>query len=152
MASKVFINQINEMMKAYLVSGAADIRARLCMSNCNAATIALTAADFLNDVTVDKCDASGYADKALTTEASTVDDANDRAEFTDSGAASVVFSGLGGNATRDYTGIILFKYVTGADTGDIPIAWIEFGSSVVKESTSVTVTWNAEGIIQGANA
>ena len=152
MASKVFINQINEMMKAYLVT-TQDIRARLCMSNCTAAVAALTAAAIhLNDLTADKSDASGYADVALTTEASTVDDPNDRAEFTDSGAASVVFSGLGGNATRNYTGVLLYKYIDGTDANDIAIAWIEFGSTVVKESTSVTVTWNAQGIIQGANA
>ena len=151
MASKVFINAINEMMTAYLVT-TQDIRARLCMSNCNAATAALTAAGVhVNDVTSDTSDATGYADVELTTEACTLDDANDRAEFDDSGAAAAVFTGLSGDATRDYTGVLLYKFVSD-DTDSICVAWIEFGTPVVKESTQVTVTWNAQGIIQGQNA
>ena len=151
MASKVFIAAINEMMTAYLVT-TQDIRAMLCMSNCDAATVALTAGDRLEDVATDVSDATSYADVALTTEACAVDDANDRAEFDDSGAASAVFSGLGGDATRDYTGVILYKYVDGTAANDIPVAWIEFTSPLPQESTEITVTWNDEGIIQGQNA
>ena len=153
MASAVFITAIQNIMKAYLVDGTADIRCRLCMSNTTCATAALTDSPNIDDITtVDESDATGYADVELTTEIVNLDDANDRAEFDDDGAVAAVFSGLSGDATRDYAGVLLYKYIDGTDANDIPVAWIEFGSPVVKESTSVTVTWNAEGIIQGRNA
>lgn len=154
MASGVFINQINEMMKLYLVTSGADLRCKLCMSNCSAATEMLTNAANIDDiVTEDESDDSTYGGaEALTTPASTLDDPNNRGEFTDSGAVAVTFAGLAGDATRNYTGVLLYEHVDGTDANDIPIAWIEFGTPVAKESTSVTVTWNAEGIIQGANA
>jgi len=156
MASKVFITAINEIMTAYFVTPGNDIKCKLCMSNNTCATDALDGSvQYLTDVSdLDECDATGYADTTLTTPSNAVDDANDRAEFDDSGAASVVFSGLGGDGTRDYSGVLLYREGgdTGTATDDECIAWLEFGSAVSKESTSVTVTWNAEGIIQGANA
>ena len=153
MASKVFITQIGQMMSSFLVAGTADIRCKLCMSNSTCATDALTDIDAVDEITtLDLSDATGYADVALTTPAVTVDDPNNRGEFADSGALNVAFAGLSGDATRDYIGVLLYKYIDGTDANDIPVAWIEFGSSVAKESTSVTVTWNAEGIMQGRNA
>lgn len=152
MASAVFINQINEMLREYLVSGVASIRVKLCMSNCDAAAAALLATARLAGVTIDECDATGYTEQSLTTPASYLNVPSERAEFYDIGAIQVAFTGLSGDATRDYTGILLYIYVDGNPSNDIPVAWIEFSVPVVKESTNVTVAWNAEGIIQAANA
>jgi hypothetical protein len=122
-----------------------DIRVRLVMSN--------TTCDSENDgvvsisdiTTVDVADAGSYADVALSGEAVNKDDGNDRAEFD---ANDAVFSGLGGDATRNYVGVLVYKYVDGTDANDLVIAYIEFSSPLVKEATQVTVQWDAEGILQ----
>jgi hypothetical protein len=123
------------------------IKARLLMSD--------TTCDTENDgktflsgatgfTTIDVSDATGYADVELANKAVNKDDDNNRAEFD---ADDVVFSGLSGDATRNYVGVLIYKFVTD-DTASIPIAFIEFTAPIVKEATQVTVPWDAEGIIQ----
>ena len=91
-------------------------------------------------------------DRYYTTEAAVLDDPNNWSEFYDSGSATMAFSGLGGDATRDYIGVLLYKYVDGTDANDIPVMWHEFTAPIPKEATSVTVTWDTEGICQARNA
>lgn len=136
----------NEFKRANMAGeidlNADDIRAKLLMSN--------TTCDTENDgivnvddfTTQDKSDATGYADQALGSETVTKDDPNDRAEFS---SGNVVFSGLSGDATRDYVGILIYKYVDGTDANDIPIAYIEFSAPISSAATQVTVTCPAEG-------
>lgn len=136
--------------KANLVNGTIDlnshdIRARLCMTN----TTCDTEVDAINDLadyaTIDPADASGYADVQLGTEAVNVDDTNNRAEFD---AVDSSFTGLGGNATRDYQGVLIYKYVDGTNANDLPICFIDFAADIPKEATQVDIPWDAEGILQ----
>ncbi len=123
-----------------------DIRARLLMTNttCDTENAGITnIADF---DTVDVSDATSYADVALANEAVNKDDGNNRAEFD---ADNISFTGLGGDATRDYQGVLLYKYVDGTDANDIPIAFVEFTNQpLAKEATQVDVPWDGEGILQ----
>lgn len=119
-----------------------DIRAKLLMSNTTCDTENDGISTVSNFTTQDKSDATGYADVALASETVTKVDASDWAKFT---SDNIVFSGLSGDATRDYVGILLYKYVDGTDANDKPIAYIEFTGTVVKEATQVTVTCPANG-------
>lgn len=122
-----------------------DIRARLCMTN----TTCDTEVDAINDLAdytlIDVADATSYADVALASEAVAADDTNDRAEFD---AADISFTGLGGNATRDYQGVLLYKYVDGTNANDLPLAFIDFATDIPSTATQVDVPWDAEGILQ----
>lgn len=122
----------------------ADIRVALLMTN----TTADTDKDNINFVsnigTLDECDASGYARVALGSEASNVDNTNDRAEFD---ANDVSFTGLGGNATRAIQGALIFKFVTN-DSDSVPIAFVDFASDISATSTQIDIPWDAEGILQ----
>lgn len=153
MASKVFLSFMNTALTLAMVT-TKDIRVALCMNNTTCATDALTTKASLSVITtLDECDDTGsYARVALTTEGSAVDDPNDRVEFTDLGAATVVFSGLNGDASRAYKGVLVYEYVDGTAANDKPQIWVEFPATIPATSTKVTVTWNAEGIVQASNA
>lgn len=122
-----------------------DIRARLCMTN----TTCDTEVDAINDLAdytlIDVADATGYADVALASEAVNTDDANNRAEFD---ATDISFTGLGGDASRDYQGVLIYKYVDGTNANDLPICFIDFSADIPLEATQVDVPWDAEGILQ----
>jgi hypothetical protein len=125
-----------------------DIRCRLLMTNTTCDTENDAVVNIEDFTTVDPCDATDYADVALTSEAVNKDDANDRAEFD---ADDVSFAGLGGDASRDYQGVLLYKYVDGTDANDLVIAFVEFSNQpLAKEATQVDVPWDAEGILQFA--
>lgn len=121
-----------------------DIRARLVMTNTTCDT-EVDAINFLaNYTTIDPADAAGYADVQLT-ESVGVDDTNNRGEFD---ASDISFTGLGGDATRAYQGVLLYKRVDGTNANDIPVCYVDFPSTVPATATQVNVTWNAEGILQ----
>jgi hypothetical protein len=126
-----------------------DIRARLCMTN----TTCDTEVDAINDLadytTIDIADATDYADVALADEAVAADDGNNRAEFD---ATNISFTGLGGDATRAYQGVLLYKYVDGTNANDLPLAFIDFSADIPATATQVDVPWDAEGILQLAQA
>lgn len=126
-----------------------DIRARLCMTN----TTCDTEVDAINDLadftTIDPCDATGYADVALASEAVAADDANNRAEFD---AVDLSFTGLSGNATRAIQGVLLYKYVDGTNANDLPLCFIDFASDIPLTATQIDVPWDAQGILQLAAA
>jgi hypothetical protein len=149
MASAIPNAALNSLVSGGIDLDTDDIRARLCMTNTTCDTEIDTIANISDYTTVDPADASGYADVALVSEAVNTDDANDRAEFD---ADNVVFSGLGGDATRDYQGVLLYKYVDGTDANDIPLAFIDFSADITSAATQVTVPWDAEGILQFAQA
>lgn len=122
-----------------------DIRARLVMTN----TTCDTEVDAINDLadysTIDPGDATGYADVALASEAVAADDANDRAEFD---ANNISFTGLSGDASRDYQGVLLYKYVDGTNANDLPLCFIDFATDIPSTATQVDVPWDSEGILQ----
>lgn len=144
MASVVY-NELKRAIAAGEIDlDADDIRARLLMANTTAGSQNTGVVNPADLTTQDKADATGYADVALASKAVNKDDANSRAEFD---ADDVSFSGLGGDATRNYAGVLLYKYVDGTDANDLVIAYIEFASAVVKEANTVNVPWDAEGIL-----
>lgn len=121
-----------------------DIRVALLMTNTTADT-ENDAKVFIADLTtLDECDASGYARVALASEAVNTDDGNDRAEL-DANDAS--FTGLGGNATRDIQGALVFRHVTNNSDSRI-IGFVDFTSDIPKTATQIDIPWNAEGIFQ----
>lgn len=122
-----------------------DIRAALLMTN--------TTADTEDDVqtvatftTLDRCDATGYADLALTGEAVNIDTGNNRAEF-DSNDLS--YTGLSGNATRAIQGVLLYEFITN-DASSLPIVFVDFTSDIPVTATQIDVPVNAEGWLQAA--
>lgn len=145
MASLVYNEAKRAIWAAEIDLNAADIRARLCMTNTTCDTENDGIVTLSNFTLIDVSDASGYADQALAAEAVNKDDANDRAEFD---ANDVVFSGLGGNATRAYQGVLLYVYVDGTNPNDKALAFIDFEADIPAAATQVTVPWNAEGILQ----
>jgi len=122
-----------------------DIRARLCMNTTTCDTEVDAINTLVNYTLIDVANATGYADVALTSEVVAADNANDRAEFD---AADVSFAGLSGNATRDYQGVLIYKYVDGTNTNDIPIAFIDFTADIPATATQVDIPWSIEGILQ----
>lgn len=146
MASMLYPAFLRKLLLAYLVTGA-DIRVRLLMTNTTADT-QQDAIDNIDDITtLDTCDASGYADVALTGEAASEDTTDNEAVF-DANDAS--FTGLGGNATRDIQGALVYKYVDGTDANDIPICFVDFTSDIPNTATQIDVPWNSEGILNAA--
>lgn len=136
--------------KANLINGGIDlntddIRVRLCMTNTTCDTEVDAINTLSNYTLIDVCDATGYADVALTSETVTADDTNDRAEFD---AADASFTGLGGDATRDIQGALIYKYVDGTNANDIPIAFVDFTTDIPLTATQIDIPWNAEGILQ----
>ena len=119
-----------------------DIRVLLVMSN--------TTADTEKDVdtisafsTLDECDDGSYARQALANEAVAEDEANDRGEF-DAYDASFT---LAGDGSRDIVGAVVYKHVTN-DADSIPIAYIDDVDAIKTMVGTLTVQWNAEGILQ----
>ena len=145
MASKIPQKSLSNIIAVWVA--ACDVRAKLVMSN----TTCDTEIDAINNLddytTIDVSDATGYADVTCTGEAVAPDDPNDRAEFD---LDDVVFSGLSGDATRDYVGVLLFDYVDGTLANDKTPVYIEFSAPIPKASTQVTVPWNIQGVIQFA--
>lgn len=126
-----------------LGTGGNDIRVILVMTNTTADTEddANTISGF---TTLDEADGANYARKVLANEVVNEDAANNRAEFD---ADNITWSALG-VGTRNYAGMIVYKHVTN-DTDSIPLAYIDTGGfPFAGNGSDVTVTWNAEGIIQ----
>lgn len=148
MASNVFNNALKRMWDGTIDFDTHDIRVALLMTNTTADT-EKDAINFMSSLaTLDECDAAGYARVALTSEAVNTDDANDRAEFD---AADVSFTGLSGNATRAIQGALIYKHVTN-DADSIPIAFVDFTADIPATATQIDIPWNAEGILQLAQA
>lgn len=145
MASAIPNSALVRLLTGDIDLNADDIRARLCMTN----TTCDTEVDAINDLadytTIDPADATGYADVALSGEAVAADDPNNRAEFD---ATDISFTGLGGDASRAYQGVLLYKFVDGTNANDLPLCFIDFTSDIPATATQVDVPWNAEGILQ----
>lgn len=149
MASVVYNSALQLMAAGSMALATADIRARLVMTDTSCDTQNGTIAYLSEFGTIDPSDATGYADVALTGLVVNLDSGNNRAEFD---ATNVAFTGLSGDATRDYQGVLLYQCIGTADAADKPLAFIDFSADVAKEATSVTVPWNEEGILQFAQA
>lgn len=149
MASRVYNEALRAIAAGEIDLNAADIRARLVMTNSTCDTENDGKVYLVDITTIDASDATGYADIDMDGLAVNKDDANDRAEFD---ANDLVFSGLSGDATRAYLGVLLYVYVDGTDANDKLLAFIEFTSTVPAAATQVTVPWDLQGILQFAQA
>lgn len=124
-------------------SGGDDLRVLLAMTNTTADT--LQDAHNLDEVSLDEYDGSAYVRKTLASEAVNRDDANNRAEFD---AADITWTALGAG-TRQAQGMVLYQHVDGTAANDILVAWIDTGGfPFTGNGGDVSVTWNAEGILQ----
>lgn len=142
MASLVFNIAKSGVMDGTIDLDTHDIRCALLMTNTTADTEADV--DTISALTtLDECDATSYARVALAGEAVATDDTNDRGEF-DANDAS--FAGLGGDATRDIQGALIYKHVTN-DTDSIPICFVDFTADIPKTATQIDIPWDAEGIL-----
>lgn len=145
MASVIYNEARRAIFAGEMDLNAADIRARLCMNTTTCDTENAGVVELVDFTLIDVADATGYADIDMASLAVNKDDANNRSEFD---AADLVFSGLSGDATRDYQGVLLYVYVDGTNTNDKAIAFIDFTADIPAAATQVTVPWNAEGILQ----
>ena len=120
-----------------------DMRVMLVMTN----TTADTDQDVENiaDITtLDEYDGANYVRKALANQAVNEDAANNRGEFD---ADDVTWTALGAG-TRQAQGMVLYRHVTN-DADAILVAFIDTGGFPFSgNGGNVTVTWNAEGILQ----
>ena len=146
MASKIPNSALANLINGTIDLNTSDIRARLVMTN----TTCDTEIDAINNLddytTIDVADATGYADVALSGETVTANDTDNRGDFDTT--SDIVFTGLGGNATRNYQGVLLYKYVDGTNANDIPLAFVEFSSAIPKEATQVTVPSSTTNLLQ----
>ncbi len=148
MASKIPNTTLGRLLDGTFDLDTDDIRARLVMTNTTCDTEIDAISNLADYTTIDKADATGYADVALTGETITVNDTDNRAEF--STTSDIEFDGLGGDATRNYQGCLIYKYVDGTDANDLPIFYIDFTTPIVKEATKVTVPSSTTNLLRSS--
>lgn len=149
MASTVYTYALAKLMSGDIDLNADDIRFALMMTNttCDTEVDAQIITGVNGFTTLDECDGANYARKALANEAVAADEANNRGEFT---SDAVTWTALG-NGTRQIDGILVFKFVTN-DGDSIPIMWIDpAGWPLSPGGADLTVTPNAQGLLQLAN-
>lgn len=93
---------------------------------------------------------TGYSRQALTGETTSQDDANDRAEFD---ANNATFSSVTQAGSETVVAAVVYKHVTN-DSDSIPIAFIDnmTGMPLTPNGSDITITWDAQGILQLASA
>lgn len=143
--ASVFYNEFKDDLFESFLADSPDVRVALLMTNTTADTENDGIVNLDDITTLDECDSTSYARQALASEASNKDDANDRAEFD---AADASFTGLGGDATRDIQGALVYEHVDGTAANDKVIAFIDFTSDITSTATQIDVPWDAEGILQ----
>jgi hypothetical protein len=132
-----------------LLSAAAlsDMRMALVMTNTTADT-EVDAENPADITTLDEFDGSGYARQALTGEAVNVDLGNDRAEID---ANDPTFATIG-NGTRQIQGWLIIQNVDTTAANDLNKFYQDFAATINPGGASLQVQFNAEGIVQVANA
>lgn len=144
MASAKFNIMKSRLMSALMDLDEAgdDMRAILVMTN--------TTADTEIDVdqtgsltTLDEMDGSAYVRKTCDNQVVATDDANDRAEFT---CDALVWTTLG-NGTRQVQGMLVHEHITN-DAASFPAFFSEFTATINPGGSTLTVTPNAEGLLQ----
>lgn len=120
-----------------------DIRVVLCMTDCtvDSENDGIAVVSDLSDL--DECDGANYVRKALSNEAASKDDGNDRAEFT---SDPVTWTSLG-VGTRSTKGALFYKHVTN-DGDSIPLFWQEYSSPIAHNGTDFIHTPHADGLAQ----
>ena len=123
-----------------------DLRVLIGMTNTTADVDDGTGIDAatLSAITLDEADGSGYVREQLGSGAAvTADNGNNRGEFD---ASDITFPSLV-QGTRQFQALIVYKHV-GADSSNVPIAYIDDGFPLWGNGADLTVQWNAQGILQ----
>jgi hypothetical protein len=141
MASVVFQNGLMATFENTIDWETDNLDALLLMTNTTADTN--PDADTCSDLTLDEADATGYAHEDVTTPAVSADDTDNEMVWT---SDNWVWSGLSGDASRDYQGALLVKYVDGGN-GDIPLLFVDFTADITSAATQVTAPAPAEGFL-----
>ncbi len=96
--------------------------------------------------TLGEFDGANYEVKTLANLTHALDTGNERFELD---ADNVTYTALGASGTQNNVqGVLLYKHVDGTDANDQPIAFIEFSSTLTPDGSDVTISWDAEGILQ----
>lgn len=143
--ASVVTNEFKKRLLAEWIAGGADVRARLVMTNTTCDTENDGIVNLSDYTTIDPADASGYADQTLSSEQELKSDANDLGYYD---AADVVFSSLGGDASRAYQGVLIYEYVDGTNGNDLACFYVDFSATIPATATQVTVPWDSLGIVQ----
>jgi len=122
------------------------IKAILVMSN-TTADVDIDADTVSGVGTLDESDDTGYARVSLANTTKSVNDSADRAEFD---ADDIVYSGMNGDASRGYPGVLVYKEITD-DTDSPPLAYVPFGETKSSGATKLTVSWDANGVWQNTS-
>jgi hypothetical protein len=126
--------------------GATTINAMLVNSTSEALTAPTTNRDRDNMTgwTTGEISGTGYVagGKAIANRLTRVDDTNDRVEL-DSSDDTLVWTGLNAGT---FNGIIVYRS-NGGGANDTPLAFIDIGT-LASNGGDVTITWDAEGIVQ----
>lgn len=144
MASKLNLPGMQDLLDGTANWLTSDYRCRLLMTNTTADT-ENNKATLSAYTTLDSFDGSGASSVALTGEAVNVDSGNNRVEVD---ADDVAFGALG-NGTRQIQGCIIYDFNTN-DADSVPFVFVEFSSTINPGGATVTIQWNAEGIVQFA--
>lgn len=142
MASFAYTGAKEKLAKG-LLDMTSNMEVALCMTNTTADTDQ-DATSMSGIGTLDEYNGSGYSRGALVGEAVNRDDPNNRAEFA---ANNFTWTALGAG-TRNAQGMVLLKRVDGTAANDFPVAWIEFTTPWAGNGSDVTISWDAEGIVQ----
>src|SRR5574343_413490 len=141
MASVVFQNGLMKTFEGDVDWETGNLDALLLMTNTTADTN--PDADTCADLTLDECDATGYAHEDITSPAVSADDTDNEMVWT---SDNWVWSGLSGDGTGDYQGALVVLYVDGGDA-DIPLLFVDFSSDITSAATQVTAPAPAEGFL-----
>lgn len=142
MASVLFQNAMMLTFQNTLDWETDNLDALLLMNSTTADT--QPEADTVADITtLSESDAGSYVHEDITNPALSADDVDDEMVWT---SDNWVWSGLGGDASNDYQGSLVVKYVDGA-TGDVPMLFVDFTADVTLAATQVTAPAPAEGFL-----
>lgn len=93
--------------------------------------------------TLAEMNGANYEVKTLSVSSSAVDTGDNRYELD---AADLTYTALGAG-DNDVQGALLYKHVDGTDANDQPIAFIDFDSDLAADGSTVTISWDSEGIL-----
>ena len=151
MASFVYHKALTKVLNGGIDFDTDDLRVLLVKALATTTADTETDAEFLSSFSSlsELTDASYTGQKTsgrhtFTSEAVNEDLTNDRAEFD---AEDITWTALDNETIG---GAVIYEHI-GADTANVPIAFIDLGD-VVPAGADLTLQWDAEGIIQLANA
>ena len=141
--SFVYTGEKTRRMTGAYSYASGDMRVKLLLNTTTADTD--QDASVLSDITtLGEVTDGSYTEKVLANEAVNQDNANNRAEFD---ADDVTWAAL--TTAGTVQGVLLYRYVDGTAANDMVVAFIDSGGFPVSISGgTLTITWNAEGILQ----